>query len=86
LFVWVLPLFLVLLPYTTDSYGKNEKDIFCFIKTDNSSLQKNQTGRAWGGFILYIPVFLCMIFNTVTYMRSRKMALKLQVRLRYKIC
>jgi Na+/H+-dicarboxylate symporter len=69
----------VILPFSTSSYGKNEEDLYCFIKTDHDELYKNQIGRLWGGVILYLPVGISIIFNIVTYYRSYKLSKLIEV-------
>lgn len=67
LFVFVLPLFLVWWPATTDSFGKTHDDIFCWIKLDHSSEKRNRIGIMWIILTFYFPLFLIIIYNSFVY-------------------
>lgn len=65
--VWVFPLFLTALPFTTNSYGENKDDKFCLIRTDFESGKKDIWGEIWEALILYLIVFAVVIYITFVY-------------------
>ena len=66
-FVWILPFFLALLPFTTGSYGRNRSDLYCWIKTDTQNTATNTAGFMWEFFALYLWVILAMGYNFYVY-------------------
>ena len=78
--VWVLPLILVLLPLTTGSYGKNDKDQYCFLKYDRDGQhQANVVAKLWILFTFYGPVSLSVGTIVVIYSQCVRQIKFLQV-------
>jgi hypothetical protein len=76
----MLPLTVIGLPYTTNSYGKNDTDVHCFIKTDHHDSEfRNKMGRLWIFLTFYGPVICVIVFNTFTYSRIIQQAQLLKV-------
>lgn len=67
LFVWILPLFLNILPFSTNNFNQDEDTKLCGINTDTSNKYKNNIGFLWMGVILYIPFLLCFLYNVYIY-------------------
>lgn len=67
IFVWVIPFFIALLPYTTGSYGRNRSDLYCWLKTDTANHTTNTAGYAWEFLILYLWVILAISYNFFVY-------------------
>ena len=73
-FVWILPLFLNLLPLTTHHFGlvENGGMHLCWIKTDSDDIRRNQIGLIWMGVTMYIPLLICFFFNASIYFSIRQ--------------
>lgn len=67
IFVWILPFFIALLPYTTGSYGRNRSDLYCWIKTDTGNHTTNVAGYVWEFLVLYLWVILAIGYNFYVY-------------------
>jgi hypothetical protein len=69
LFVWVFPLFLNLLPLSTNHFGPVENGgiHLCWIKTDSNDIRRNHIGLIWMGVTMYIPLLLCFFFSASIY-------------------
>mmetsp|Transcript_16289 Transcript_16289/g.24546 ORF Transcript_16289/g.24546 Transcript_16289/m.24546 type:complete len:243 (+) Transcript_16289:65-793(+) len=70
-FVWGTPLVLAALPLTTDSYGRNDGDIYCWIKTDfeEGNEVRNHIGYMWEVVTFYAPLVLGVGYISVVYSR-----------------
>lgn len=66
-FVFIFPLTFVWLPATTNSFGINDHDIFCWIETDTAHKIHNNLGFMWILLTFYFPFFCGIIYNTYVY-------------------
>ena len=66
-FVWIIPILFSLLPLSTQSYGQNRTDKYCWIKTDTHNHEKNHIGYIWEGVILYFLVVAAIGYNAYIY-------------------
>lgn len=79
--VWGIPLLLVLLPLTTGAYGRNDGDLYCFIKYDGDGKEKdNVIAKCWV-FGFYGPVLLSVCTIMIIYWQCIQQINILQVRL-----
>lgn len=67
IFVFLFPLTFVWLPATTNSFGINDHDIFCWIKIDSSNDLHNDIGFMWILLTFYVPYLCGICFNTYVY-------------------
>ena len=66
--VWGLPLLLVLVPLTTNSYGRNDGDWYCFFKYDRDDKEKdNVWAKAWMFLLFYGPILVSFCVIIVIY-------------------
>lgn len=63
-FVFISPIALSGLPWCTDSYGKNEVDVFCWIRTEGDN---KTAGYIWQCIVFYAPLILSLVFIAVSY-------------------
>jgi hypothetical protein len=66
-FVFLFPLTFVWLPATTNSFGINDHDLFCWIKIDSSDEVHNDIGFMWIIVTFYLPYVCGICFNTYVY-------------------
>ena len=66
-FVFTLPVPICLLPFTTNSYGKNEGDIYCWLRTDSNNEEKNTIGFMWQMLSFYVPLIICILYIAFIY-------------------
>lgn len=67
LFVFLFPLTFVWLPATTNSFGINDHDLFCWIKIDSSDEVHNDIGSMWIIVTFYLPYVCGICYNTYVY-------------------
>lgn len=67
IFVFVAPLILVSLPFTTNHYGSSGGELFCWIKTSTGNVKRNRLGYMWEGVTFFIPLCAALIYNFWVY-------------------
>jgi hypothetical protein len=66
-FVFLFPLTFVWLPATTNNFGINDHDLFCWIKIDSPNEVHNDIGFMWIIVTFYFPYVCGICFNTYVY-------------------
>lgn len=63
-FVFISPIILAVLPWCTDSYGKNEVDVFCWIRTEECN---KTAGYIWQCVVFYAPLIASLTYIVICY-------------------
>lgn len=58
------PVVLAILPWSTDSYGKNHVDVFCWIYTEGDN---EVAGYIWQCLVFYVPLLLSLLYIVICY-------------------
>ena len=72
-FIWVLPAILSALPFTTRHYGRNEDDIFCWIKGGRSGDDNDRVhdffSFFWQAVVVGLPAGIGISYNFWVYFK-----------------
>jgi hypothetical protein len=79
LFVWGVPIIFAFIPLFADVYGKNNSDLYCWIKTDSESEHKNNLGVICQVICFLVPLFLSVTHNCWVYYSISSKAQELKV-------
>jgi hypothetical protein len=69
IWVWVFPIVIVCLPYTTHSYGPSDDDLLCWLKTETSSHYNQDLSYIWMFGTFYSFVIISMALHAFVYFR-----------------